>query len=50
MYGKTCDVLIGRRTYDVWASFWPKAPKTPMADRLNAAMKYVVTHRPESLE
>ena len=50
MYGKTCDVLIGRRTYDVWASFWPKAPKSPMAERLNAATKYVVTHRPESLE
>ena|SRR6476659_10456738 len=32
------------------ASFWPKAPKSPMADRLNAATKYVVTHRPESLE
>src|SRR5215469_4561508 len=50
LYGKTCDVLIGRRTYDVWASFWPKAPKSPMADRLNAATKYVVTHRTESLE
>jgi len=50
MYGKTFDVLIGRRTYDTWASFWPKAPKSPMADRLNAATKYVVTHRPESLE
>jgi dihydrofolate reductase len=31
-------------------SFWPKAPKSPMADRLNAATKYVVTHRTESLE
>jgi serine phosphatase RsbU (regulator of sigma subunit)/dihydrofolate reductase len=50
MYGKTCDVLLGRRTYDILASFWPKAPKSPMADRLNAATKYVVTHRPESLE
>ena len=50
MYGKTFDVLVGRRTYDIWASFWPKAPKSPMADRLNAATKYVVTHRPESLE
>jgi serine phosphatase RsbU (regulator of sigma subunit)/dihydrofolate reductase len=50
MYGKSCDVLIGRRTYDLWASFWPKAPKSAMADRLNAATKYVVTHRPESLE
>ncbi|WP_082661573.1 SpoIIE family protein phosphatase [Terracidiphilus gabretensis] len=50
MYGKTCDLLFGRRTYDLLASFWPKAPKTPMTDRLNAATKYVVTHRPESLE
>jgi serine phosphatase RsbU (regulator of sigma subunit)/dihydrofolate reductase len=50
LYGKTCDVLLGRRTYDLLASFWPKAPKSPMADRLNAATKYVVTHRPESLE
>src|SRR3954447_1140607 len=50
MYGETFDVLFGRRTYDLLASFWPKAPKSPMADRLNAAKKYVVTHRPESLE
>lgn len=50
LYGKTCDVLFGRRTYDLLASFWPKAPQSPMADRLNAATKFVVTHRPESLE
>jgi serine phosphatase RsbU (regulator of sigma subunit)/dihydrofolate reductase len=50
LYGKTCDLMLGRRTYDLLASFWPKAPKSPMADRLNAATKYVVTHRPESLE
>jgi dihydrofolate reductase len=49
MYGETCDVLLGRRTYDLWSGFWPTAPKSPMADRLNAATKYVVTHRPESL-
>jgi dihydrofolate reductase len=49
MYGETFDVLIGRRTYDRWSVFWPKAPKSPMADRLNAAKKYVATHRPESL-
>jgi serine phosphatase RsbU (regulator of sigma subunit)/dihydrofolate reductase len=50
IYGKTFDILIGRRTYDSLASFWPKAPKSPMADRLNVATKYVATHRPESLE
>jgi serine phosphatase RsbU (regulator of sigma subunit)/dihydrofolate reductase len=50
LYGKSFDVLLGRRTYDILASFWPKAPKSPLGDRLNAATKYVVTHRPEGLE
>ena len=49
-YGENFDLLLGRRTYDLWSGYWPKAPKSPMADRLNAARKYVVTHRPESLE
>ena len=48
-YGEKFDLLLGRRTYDGFSSFWPKAPSSPMADRLNAAKKYVVTHRPESL-
>jgi dihydrofolate reductase len=48
-YGESYDLLLGRRTYDTWSSFWPKAPSSPMADRLNAATKYVVTHRPERL-
>ena len=30
--------------------FWPKAPSSPMADRLNAATKFIATHRPESLD
>jgi len=47
--GKSFDLLLGRRTYDLWAGYWPKAAKSPMADRLNAATKYVATHRPESL-
>lgn len=49
MYGDSFDLLLGRRTYDAWSSSWPNAPSSPMADRLNAATKYVVTHRPESL-
>jgi dihydrofolate reductase len=48
-YGDRFDLLLGRRTYDLWSTFWPKAPSSPMADRLNAATKYVATHRPESL-
>jgi dihydrofolate reductase len=49
-YGESFDLLLGRRTYDAWSGYWPKAPKSPMADRLNAATKYVATHRPDSLE
>ncbi len=48
--GESFDLLLGRRTYDLWSGFWPKAPSSPMADALNAATKYVATHRPESLE
>lgn len=48
--GGTFDLLLGRRTYDSWAGFWPKAGNGPMANGLNAATKYVATHRPESLE
>ena len=48
-YGESCDLLLGRRTYDIWSGFWPKAPSSPMADKLNAATKFIATHRPESL-
>ncbi len=49
-YGESFDLLLGRRTYDMWSGFWPKAPSSPIADGLNAATKYVATHNPESLE
>ena len=48
--GEKFDLLLGRRTYDMWSGFWPKAPSSPMANRLNAATKFIATHRPESLE
>ena len=48
-YGKNFDLLLGRRTYDLWSGFWPKVKGGPFADNLNAATKYVATHRPESL-
>jgi len=50
LYGKSFDLLLGRRTYDLSSGFWPKAPGSPMSDRLNAATKYVATYRPETLQ
>jgi dihydrofolate reductase len=47
--GPSFDLLLGRRTYDILSGFWPKAPSGPMANALNAATKYIATHRPESL-
>jgi dihydrofolate reductase len=47
--GECFDLLLGRRTYDIWSDYWPAAPSSSIADRLNAATKYVVTHRPASL-
>jgi dihydrofolate reductase len=48
-HGETFDLILGRRTYDMWSGFWPTAPSSTIGDRLNAATKYVATHRPESL-
>ncbi len=47
--GERFDLLLGRRTYDHWAEFWPTVKGGPFADRLNAATKFVATHRPDSL-
>lgn len=49
-HGDRFELLLGRRTYDVWSGFWPTAPSGPIADRFNATTKHVATHRPESLQ
>jgi dihydrofolate reductase len=48
-YGDGFDLLLGRRTYDMWSKFWPNVPGGPIADGIDAAKKYIVTHHPESL-
>jgi dihydrofolate reductase len=47
--GRSFDLLLGRRTYDIFAGYWPGAESSSIADGLNAATKYVATHRPDSL-
>lgn len=54
------DLLLGRKTYDIFAAHWPHVQMDPKASdfnalnveiarRFNAITKYVATHRPESL-
>ncbi|HSN70402.1 MAG TPA: dihydrofolate reductase family protein [Steroidobacteraceae bacterium] len=49
-HGQSFDLLLGRRTYDIWSGYWPNAGSSPMADSLNEARKYVATHRPDDLD
>jgi len=48
------ELLLGRKTYDIFAGHWPKItdpsqPDYAIAEQFNRITKYVATHRPESL-
>ena len=38
-------LLLGRKTWQLWAAFWPTAPPdSPLTDRINTMRKYVVSN------
>ena len=46
--GKPFDLLLGRKTYDLFAAYWPNAPEEAGGKPLNDATKYVASRgRPE---
>jgi len=44
------DLVLGRRTYDIFAAYWPHAPEEAGAKPLNEATKYVVSRSRPTLE
>jgi dihydrofolate reductase len=46
LFGRPFDLLLGRRTYDIFAAYWPYAgdEMADIRDPFNACTKYVVTH------
>ncbi len=48
LFAKPFALLLGRRTYDIFAAYWPYQDDD-IAKAFNPAVKYVATHRPETL-
>ncbi|TMI22925.1 dihydrofolate reductase [Candidatus Bathyarchaeota archaeon] len=48
--GRPYDLLLGRKTYEIFAAYWPKAKDNPGADGLNKAKKYVVSRTLRKLD
>jgi dihydrofolate reductase len=44
------DLVLGRRTYDIFAAYWPHAPEEAGAKPLNDATKYVASRSHPALE
>jgi dihydrofolate reductase len=48
------ELLLGRRTYDIWAAYWPHvradSPAHGIADVFNSVPKHVATHHSDTLD
>lgn len=53
VFNRPFELLLGRRTYDIFAGYWPHvpegAPHQAIADAFNATTKHVATHHPGTL-
>lgn len=44
------DMLLGRRTYEIFAAYWPNHSDNPIGKAFNKATKYVVTRSLDQLD
>ncbi len=49
-FSKPFDLLLGRKTYEIFAAHWPYVTDDPNADTLNKAKKYVASSTLEKVE
>ncbi|MFL6754342.1 MAG: dihydrofolate reductase family protein, partial [Sphingomicrobium sp.] len=43
------DLLLGKRTYDIFSAYWPFNRDNPIGERFQRINKYVLTHSGEPL-
>lgn len=46
MVGHPYDLLLGKKTYDIWKDYWPMHTDNPIGDAFDKATKYVVSDVP----
>lgn len=44
------DLLLGRKTYDIFAGYWPEHQEHPIGPLFNRVTKYVATSAPDTLK
>jgi dihydrofolate reductase len=51
LFSQPFELLLGRRTYEIWAAYWPRVrPGNAIADLFNSVPKHVATHRSGTLD
>ncbi|MBN8808108.1 MAG: dihydrofolate reductase [Sphingomonas sp.] len=52
LFGRDYDLLLGRRTYDIFAAYWPfvTGEEAAMGEAFTRANKYVLTHGDRPLD
>jgi len=43
MFGAPYELLLGRKTYEIFAAYWPDHDESPIGKTFNATRKYVAT-------
>jgi dihydrofolate reductase len=49
VFGQPFDLLLGRKTYDIFAAYWPEHQEIPIGPLFNRVTKYVATSSPDTL-
>jgi dihydrofolate reductase len=54
LFSQPFELLLGRRTYDIWAAYRPRiganSPSHRIAGPFNSVRKHVATHQPDTLD